>query len=154
MSDYVSFEARILPMTWGDKVYTIVPLPEAVVAALGSTRRVEGEFDDHPVNLAITTAPVDVFDTPFLWAGKSLLQRTGLAPGEAFEARLRPAPDDTVEVPADIVNALRSGGVIDAWEVLSPGKKRGLLYQIETAKRAETRAGRISKLVADLTRPD
>ncbi|NJK89267.1 MAG: Tn3 family transposase [Myxococcales bacterium] len=46
MSGYVSFEARILPMTWGDKVYTIVSLPEAVVAAACATRRVEGEFDD------------------------------------------------------------------------------------------------------------
>lgn len=154
MSDYVSFEARILPMTWGDKVYTIVPLPDAVVAALGSTRRVEGEFNDHPVNLAITTAPADVFDGPFLWAGKSLLHRAGLAPGETFEARLRPAPDDTVEVPADVVNALRSGGVIEAWEALSPGKRRAQLYRIETAKRAETRAKRITALVADLTAPD
>lgn len=148
--DYVSFEARVVPMDWGDSVYTVVPLPPEVAAALGATRRVEGEFNDHPVNLAIAKAPPEVIGTPFLWAGKTLLDRVGLSPGEVFEARLRPAPDDLVEVPRDVMVALRSGGVLDAWEALSPGRRRGLLHRIETAKRAETRAGRISALVRDL----
>lgn len=151
---YVTFEGRVVAMPWGDKVYTIVPLPEQVLEALGPTRRVEGEFNDHPVNLAITTAPPDVYGTPFLWAGKSLLDRVGLGPGETFEARLRPAPDDAVDVPQDVLNALRSGGVIEVWDALSPGRKRALLYRIDTAKRPETRARRLSQLVMDLTGAD
>ena len=150
VSDYITFEAEIVPMVWGDSTYTIVRLPAEVLDALGPTRRVEGEFNDHPVNLAITKAPADVIDGPFLWAGKSLLDRVGLAPGEVFEARLRPAPDDLVEVPQDVTLGLRSGGVLEAWEALTPGKKRAALYQIESAKRTETRAKRLSKLVTDL----
>ncbi len=150
MSDYVTFEAHITPMRWGEAIYTVVPLPSDVLHALGSTRRVEGEFNDHPVNLAISKAPADVIETPFLWAGKSLLDRIGLEPGEVFEARLRPAPDDAVDVPTDVTNALRSAGLTDAWEAMTPGKKRSALYPVETAKRPETRAKRIAKLLASL----
>jgi uncharacterized protein YdeI (YjbR/CyaY-like superfamily) len=91
-----------------------------------------------------------VVEGPFLWAGKSLLDRARLVPGHFFEARLRPAPDDAVETPQDLQNALRSGGVLDAWEALTPGKRRGLIYRIDTAKRPETRAKRITELVSGL----
>ncbi|MGP1355304.1 YdeI/OmpD-associated family protein [Roseicyclus sp.] len=141
---FVTFDAVVEPLDWG-RTYTIVRLPPEVAAALGDARRVEGEFAEHPVNLAITRAPV--VDGPFLWAGKSLLTRAGLVPGQVFEARLRPAPDDAVETPQDVLNALRSGGVLDAWEALTPGRRRGLLYRIDTAKRPETRAKRITELV-------
>ncbi|MEX3016979.1 YdeI/OmpD-associated family protein [Gymnodinialimonas hymeniacidonis] len=150
MSDYVTFEAQVQPMPWGEAVYTVVPLSEEILAALGKTKRVEGEFNDHPVNLAIAKAPADVIATPFLWAGKSLLDRIGLEPGEVFEARLRPAADDQVDVPQDVLNALRSSGLSEAWDAWTPGKKRSALYPVETAKRPETRANRISKLLDTL----
>jgi hypothetical protein len=141
---FVTFDAVVEPLDWG-RTYTIVRLPPEVATALGDARRVDGEFAEHPVNLAITRAPV--VDGPFLWAGKSLLTRAGLVPGQVFEARLRPAPDDAVETPQDVLNALRSGGVLDAWEALTPGRRRGLLYRIDTAKRPETRAKRITEVV-------
>jgi len=151
MTVYTTFEACIEPLQWGKATYTIVRLPEHVLAALGPTKRVEGEFNEHPINLAITRAPV--IDRPFLWAGKSLLYKTGLQPGEPFEARLRPAPNDLVDAPRDVITALRSGGAFDAWDALSPGKQRAALHRIETAKQAETRAKLIAKLVADLSLP-
>jgi hypothetical protein len=121
-------------------------LPDEVVAALGNCRRVEGEIAEHPVNLAPSRAPV--IDGVFLWAGQSLLDRIGIAPGEPVEVRLRPAPDDRVDLDPDIEAALRQGGVLAEWEALTPGKRRGLLYQIATAKTEKTRSARIAKLVA------
>ncbi len=149
MSDYITFEATLEPMPWGDSTYTVLRLPPNVMAALGKAKRVEGEMNEHPVNLAITRAPV--LDDPFLYAGKSLQQRADLEPGVPFEARLRPADPNLVEVPADILRALRSTGKSESWDALSPGKKRGLIHQVETAKRAETRIKRITTLVKDLT---
>ncbi|MEL6960743.1 MAG: YdeI/OmpD-associated family protein, partial [Pseudomonadota bacterium] len=86
----------------------------------------------------------------FVWAGKSLLKEVRIAPGEQVEIRLRPAPDDAVDVPPDVINALRSAGMTDPWDALTPGKRRGLLYSVNSAKRAETRAKRIAKLMTDL----
>ncbi len=150
MTEYQTFDAQVIAMPWGKATYTVIPLSPNVLDALGPTKRVEGEFNDHPVNLAISKAPADVIDTPFLWAGKSLLDRMGLEPGEVFEARLRPAPDDVVEMPTDVMNALRSADLLDPWETLTPGKKRSALYPVETAKRPETRANRIAKLLDTL----
>jgi Bacteriocin-protection, YdeI or OmpD-Associated/Domain of unknown function (DUF1905) len=146
MNGYVAFEGTIEPMVWGTSTYTILRLPDDVVTALGPTKRVEGEINDHPVNLALTRSPV--MDGMFLWAGQSLLDRIGTTPGDPLEVRLRPAPDNLVDVPDDVAFSLR--GVMDAWSALAPGKQRGMLYQIDTAKTAATRAKRIAKLIEGL----
>jgi hypothetical protein len=149
MSDYVTFEARIEPMVWGRATYTVLRLPPEVVAALGAARRVEGEIAEQPVNLAPTRAPV--IEGAFLWAGQSLLDRIGIAPGDWVEVRLRPAPDDRVDLPEDVAASLRKAGATGHWEALTPGKRRGLLYKIETAKTEATRLKRIGLLVAELS---
>lgn len=144
----MTFEAVVEPMVWGRSTYTIIRLPERVLAALGPARRVEGEINDFPVNLAVTKAPV--VDGAFLWAGKSLLDRVGIAPGQRLEVRLRPVSDDVVEVADDVLAALRSAKVLSKWKALSPGKQRGLLYQVDSAKTAATRTKRIAALVTSL----
>jgi hypothetical protein len=144
----VTFEAAVEPMVWGRSTYTIIRLPERVLAALGPARRVEGEINDVPVNLAVTKAPV--VDGAFLWAGKSLLDRVGIAPGQRLEVRLRPVSDDVVEVADDVLAALRGAKVLSKWKALSPGKQRGLLYQVDSAKTAATRTKRIAALVTSL----
>ncbi len=149
MSDYVTFTARVEPLVWGKSTYTILRLPPDVARALHPARRVEGEVNDHPVNLALTRAPV--VEGVFLWAGQSLLDRVGITLGEPVEVRLRPAPDDRVDTPDDIAAALRAGGAFAAWDALTPGKRRGLIYQISTAKTDATRSKRIAALIRTLT---
>jgi hypothetical protein len=149
MSDYVTFTGRVEPLVWGKSTYTILRLPPDVAAALHPAKRVEGEVNDHPINLALTRAPV--VEGVFLWAGQSLLDRVGITPGEPVEVRLRPAPDDRVDTPDDIAAALRASGASAAWDALTPGKRRGLIYQISTAKTDATRSKRIAALIRTLT---
>ncbi|MEL7211542.1 MAG: YdeI/OmpD-associated family protein [Pseudomonadota bacterium] len=150
MSDYLSFEGRIIPMIWGENTYTVLPLPDDIAATLQAqnAKRVEGEINDHPINLALTKAPV--IDGIFLYTGKSLLDRIGVSPDEPLEIRLRPAPADQVDVPDDVATALRAADMTTDWDSLSPGKRRGVLHQITSAKRAETREKRIAKMLTDL----
>lgn len=145
---WVTFEGRIEPMVWGRSTYTILRVPPEVATALHPARRVTGEIAEHPVNLALTRAPV--MDDVFLWTGKSLLDRIGIEPGEQVEVRLRPAPDNAVDVDPDIEAALRGAGFLERWENLTPGRRRGLLHQISTAKTQTTRAKRIAKLLEEL----
>jgi hypothetical protein len=147
-ADWIAFEGRIMPMVWGRATYTVLPLPATVVAALGPARRVEGEIADHPVNLAVTRAPVAA--GPFLWAGQSLINRIGVAPGDLLDVRLRPAPDDRVDLPDDVAAAIRTAGQAEAWQALTPGRQRGLLYPVDSAKTPPTRDRRITALVAAL----
>jgi Bacteriocin-protection, YdeI or OmpD-Associated len=149
MTDWVTFEGRVVPLTWGRATYTILPVPDPVLKALGKARRVEGEIAEHPVNLALSRAPV--IEGAFLWTGASLLDRIGITPGEPIEVRLRPAPDDRVDLDPDIEAALRAGDLLSKWESLTPGKRRGLLYQIATARTDSTRRTRIAKLLEDLS---
>jgi len=148
MTDYITFEGAVEPMEWGASVYTVLRIPTEVLDALGPTKRVEGEINDHPVNFALNKAPV--IDGVFVWTGKSVLKNIGIEPGERIEIRLRPASDDAVDVPPDVINALRSAGQTEAWDALTPGKKRGLLHQVNSAKRAETRIKRIAKLLQEV----
>ena len=149
MTGWVAFEGRVEPLTWGRATYTILRLPDDALRSLGKTRRVEGEIAAHPVNLALSRAPV--VEGVFLWTGQNLLDRIGIQPGEPVEVRLRPAPDDRVDLDPDIEAALRAEGVMAAWEALTPGKRRGLLYQVATARTEPTRLKRIQRLVDDLT---
>ncbi len=122
----------------------------AALEAAGA-RRVEGEMNDHPVNLGIARAPV--VEGPFLWTGRTLLDRIGVEPGEALEVRLRPAPADEVEVPDDVALALRQAGATERWEALTPGRRRGLLHRVETARTAPTRLKRIAAVLAEIGAP-
>jgi hypothetical protein len=153
MSDYVEFTGRIETLDWGKAVYTILRLPEEVAARLAAdrARRVEGEINEYPVNLALTRAPE--LDDTFLWTGKSLLDRIGISPGAEVDVRLRKAPDDEVETPGDVASALRAAGASHLWDALTPGRRRGLLYRIGTAKTQGTRDKRIAKLIGDLGDP-
>ncbi|WP_415921429.1 YdeI/OmpD-associated family protein [Tateyamaria sp. SN6-1] len=143
MTDWIMFEARIEPMEWGKNTYTVVRLPDDVTDALpAGTSRIEGEFGDVPINLALTKAPV--IDGTFVYTGKTFLRDSGLAPGEVFDARIRPADPD------DVAHALCAAGRTADWGALTPGKQRGLLHLVNTAKRAETRVKRIAKLISEL----
>ncbi len=148
VTDYITFEGAVEPIEWGKATYTVLRIPAEIVEAIGPTRRVEGEINDHPINMALTKAPV--IDDVFLYAGKAVLRHIGIEPGERIEVRLRAAPDDAVEVPSDVINALRSAGLTDTWGGLTAGKQRGMLYQVRSAKRAETRIKRIAKLLAEV----
>jgi hypothetical protein len=150
MSDYIAFTGRIETLVWGTSTYTIVRLPDDVAERLAAdgARRVEGEINEHPVNLAPVRAPV--LEETFLWTGRSLLDRIGIGPGDEVEVRLRKAPDDAVETPEDIAAALRAAGAGPLWEALTPGKRRGLIYQVGTAKTQATRERRIAKLIGEI----
>ena len=149
--EFLSFEGRIEPMVWGRSTYTVLPVPQAIAEALEAQNatRVEGEINDHPINLALSRAPA--IEGVFLWTGKSLVDRIGIAPGDVLEVRLRKADAGRVDTPPDVTAALCAAGRTDDWNALTPGRRRNMLHQVETAKRQETRQKRIAALVAELT---
>ncbi len=151
VNTWLSFCGRIEPMEWGKSTYTILPIPDEISLALknAGARRVEVELNDHPFNMALTKSPA--FFGTFIYTGKTILQAAGVSPGEEIEVRLRKSDPNFVEVPQDVILAIRAAAVSDAWSALTPGKQRGLLHIINTAKRQETRERRISELVSDLS---
>jgi len=111
-------------------------------------KRVEGEINDHPVNLALTKAPVT--EQTFLYAGKDFLKQCDITPGALIDVRLRKADPNIVDTPEDVMLAIGQADRTADWDALTAGKKRGMLHSISTAKRVETRQKRISALLKDL----
>ncbi|MEM9716544.1 MAG: YdeI/OmpD-associated family protein [Pseudomonadota bacterium] len=150
MDDYLYFEGQIRPMEWGDSIFTVLPIPKDITDTLSASgaRRVDIELNDHPFNMALTKAPV--IDDVFVYTGKSVLKAAGISPGDIIDVRLRKADSNQVDVPEDVMLAIRAADASDLWAGLTPGKMRGLLHQVTSAKRPETRAKRIQKLILDL----
>jgi hypothetical protein len=77
---------------------------------------------------------------------------SGLAGGDEVTVKLEvDAEPRTVEVPEDLAAALKeSGTATQAYDELSPSKKKWLVKSIVDAKKPETRARRIAKSIEDL----
>ena len=82
---------------------------------------------------------------------KEIRTRLGKGPGESIAVTLTPDSEErTVEVPADLRSALDEAGASTAFATLSYSHQREYVEWIEDAKRAETRARRITKTVEQL----
>lgn len=144
------FTSRVEVLPWGRSNYTVIRVPEQLIADArqAGTRRVAGTINGVAVNVAVNRAPV--IDEPFLWAGASLLRRLEAEPGEHVECALSPVDPDAVDLPQDLRLALTDADCLDAWEALSGAARRRQLYTVDSARKAQTRARRISELVAGL----
>lgn len=146
----LSFDALVEPLHWGRSRYTIVRVPDALVRAArdAGTRRVAGEIEGEPVNLALTTAPL--VDGAFVYAGASLLRRLRAAAGRPVTCRLAPVDPDLVPLPEDVEEALDRADLLDAWESLAPATRRRRLYAVDSVASTAGRARRIGELLRDL----
>jgi hypothetical protein len=149
---WTTFDAVLAPLEWGRSVYTVVVLPEALVAEAraAGTHRFDGWVDDVAINVGIARA--DVMPDAFFYAGKPLQRRLGLRPGDAVRCRLRPVDPDVVPIPSDVAAELSAApGAEAAFAALPAPQRRQLLVPVESAATAPTRARRIQELVRGLT---
>lgn len=144
-----SFTARMQRSAEGETYlrHRIV-LPDELAARLGDAR-VVGTVDGHPIRRA--THPHGRTGR-CLRFGEAFLQETGLREGAHVEVELERDPDpDEVSLPVELEQALAEDEqALFVWETLTPGRQRTLAYPVGQAKRADTRARRAAKLVADL----
>ncbi|WP_435526801.1 YdeI/OmpD-associated family protein [Microbacterium aurantiacum] len=129
---------------------TGIVVPSEIVEALGGGKR------------AAVTVTVNGFtyrSTLAVMGGRHLLPfssdkraATGLAGGDPIvvDLELDTAPR-TVEVPDDLAAALAEAGVAAAFDALAPSAKKAHVANVEGAKAPETRARRISAIVAKLS---
>ena len=152
-SHWVEFNGQIETMTWGEKVYTVLQIPEDVLQKIShvSSNRVDVEIREFSYNLALTKAPV--FDGIFLYFGKEKLNETHLSIGESADFRLRASDPNVVEIPVELKEALRRNDAEKFWNELSPGMRRTQLQPILKAKQATTRDRRIQALIRSLCQP-
>lgn len=152
-SDWISFDGQIEIMFWGEKVYTVLKIPEDVLRTIDqfSSKRVDLEIRDFSYNLALTKAPI--FDGVFLYFGKDKLTETNLSVGDIAEFRLRASDPNFVEIPAELQETLILNDAEKLWNELSPGMRRTKLQPILKAKQETTKGRRVHALIHSLRKP-
>ena len=152
-SHWVSFDGQIEIMFWGEKVYSVLKIPEDVLRTIDqfSSKRVDLEIRDFSYNLALTKAPI--FDGVFLYFGKDKLTETNLSVGDIAEFRLRASDPNFVEIPAELQETLILNDAEKLWNELSPGMRRTKLQPILKAKQETTKGRRIHALIHSLRKP-
>jgi hypothetical protein len=130
---------------------TGVEVPEEVLIRLGRGRRVKVVATVNGYTYRTSVAPaMGLILMPF---SSEHRKATGLTGGEAIEVDL--VPDDgprEVEVPADLAAALADAPAAAAFfDGLSYTNRKAYVTSIEEAKKAETRAARIAKVVERLS---
>jgi hypothetical protein len=132
--------------------YTVVFLPREVASDLPFDRhpqlRIEGELADIPVKGAFIPAGDG---RHYLIVAPETLKAAGIVAGDAVEVRFRVADQDAVDVPSDLLLALSlhlEAG--QAWQALTPGRRRGLAVHVDAAKTVATREKRVAAVLAAL----
>ena len=148
-----SFEGPIVHHDIGsDKYqYTVVFLPRELQTELPLKQyprlRIEAEVGEFPLNGALQPVRGDWY----LLLSKSMLKQGGWKLGDDVRVRFRVADQDAVEVPEALQDALDGNeDAAEAWEKLTPGKRRGLAYRVATAKTQPTREKRVAEVLETL----
>jgi hypothetical protein len=142
------FSARLEPIPHGG-CFVVVPAEVVERAGVAYGMRVRGTVERVPYRSSLAKYS-GVFH---LGIPKASLAEVGAVQGDTVKLSLEPDPEPlpTDLVPADLRAALAAKPAAAAtWAKLAPGQRRGFVKTVLDAKRAETRARRISALVATL----
>ncbi|MDX2159974.1 MAG: YdeI/OmpD-associated family protein [bacterium] len=128
-----------------------VPIPQAVSAALRTAgiTHVEGHLNAIPFRRALHTRPDGTLCLKF---GKGWLDKAELHPFMPVIIDFAPDHDPNhVDIPDELAAAFQDDPEAEhLWMRLSPGRRRTLVYPIESAKRPETRIKRAKALIHEL----
>ncbi len=141
----------------GERVlwYAVLFLPPELAAELPFARhprlRVEGEIADVPV--AGAWMPTGDGRRYFI-VSPAVRKATQARLGTLLDMRFRVADQDAVEVPEALARALAADPAAQAaWDVLTPGRRRGLAHLVGAAKTEPTRARRVAEVLAAMRDP-
>jgi len=146
------FWAELTIQMVGTYRYHAVLLPADLQNALTFPKRtrmrISGELNDVP--FAGAWIP-DGRGRYFTMIGAALRRNAGLELGEPVHVRFRVEDPEYVDVPEYLMAAIETDpAALCVWEDLTPGKKRGIVHLVTSAKTGETRAKRIRNVVESL----
>jgi hypothetical protein len=143
-----SFKTKVDQHDFGKFAYTVVYLPKVLASKL--------PLDKNPrlrINVVISKTLIKGALQPtkkgwYFMLSNKILKKLGLAIGDEVKVNFTIANQDAVDVPDDLLLALAHDPVAQsAWSALTPGRRRGFAYRVDSAKRKETRKQRIQELL-------
>ena len=142
------FRAKLEPVPHGGQ-YVVVPAAVAAAAGLKHGSRVRGEVN----GVGYRSSLMKYSGIFHLGVHKATLQTAGVKPGARVSVTIacddEPLPTDVV--PDDLAVALKKNpSAATAWTALSPSHQREHVQVLLSAKLPDTRARRVSKILAAL----
>lgn len=141
------FEAKVEKYDFGKYYYTIVWLPEEIATKLPFEKypklRIEAKVD----GILLEGALMPDSGRWYLMVNKKILKRINKGLGDQIRIEFNIADQDYVFIPRGLSTALEEDlNFKQAWEKLTPGKKRGYAYLVSKAKSPEAIEKRISEI--------
>ena len=136
-----------LPSNYAHIMNVALDVPAAVSEAFGLRGYVPVVGTVDGVELTATLLPVGD-GRHRLFLNGAIRQAIGKGAGDSVEVRIRlDRRDRTPETPLELQGALAEEGATAAWEALTPSRRKELLVWLAYAKREQTRANRIGRIV-------
>ena len=144
------FKARLVrpPKAAKTGPWTLLNLPKLVGKKLRGMTKVEGTMNGHPFRAALEPSPSGGH---WLRVNKAMREGAGADTGDTVKlAILGPEPEPTV--PADLRVALAASHEAKTlWKDLTSIGRRDWIRWIDSAKRPETRARRVTRTIEQLS---
>lgn len=136
-----------LPSNYAHIMNVALDVPAAVSEAFGVRGHVPVVGTADGVGLTATLVPVGG-GRHRLFLNAAVRGAIGKGAGDPVEIRIRlDRRDRTPETPPELQGALDEGGATAAWEALAPSRRKECLVWLADAKRDQTRAARIGRIV-------
>lgn len=153
MNDQASFITKMIHNS-GEYNYHYIPVPDEVIRSLSLKYRdrVIALFnDENHIHCALHRHPVEN-TIAVIYLGKYAREKAGILPGEKVKVSIK--KDDTeygMEMPLELEEVLSIDPEgLQAFQKLTPGRKRTALYFISKAKMEETRIQRAILIVENI----
>ena len=136
-----------LPSNYDHIMNVALYVPASVSEAFGVRGNVPVIGTADGVELTTTLVPVGGCHHRLFLNG-AVRGAIGKGAGDSVEIQIRlDGSDRTPETPADLQEALAEDGALAVWEALAMSRRKELLVWLADAKREQTRAARISRVV-------
>ena len=142
----VSFSTIAQP---NPRALVLIEVPETVVKKLGAGKRVPVRVTLNGVGYRSTIAVYG--GRYYLPARKAICEEAKLGPGGRAHVSLEvDTVPRTVDIPADLARALSAAKLRAGFDAFSFSHRKEFVDWVTSAKRAETRAARIPKVIAQV----
>ena len=136
-----------LPSNYAHIMNVALDVPTEVSEAFGLRGHVPVVGTADGAELTATLVPVGGGGHR-LFLNAAVRDAIGKSAGDPVEIRIRlDRSDRTPETPQDLLAALAEDGASGAWEALAPSRRKECLVWLADAKREQTRAARIGRIV-------
>ncbi|MXZ99648.1 MAG: DUF1905 domain-containing protein [Acidimicrobiaceae bacterium] len=136
-----------LPSNYSHIMNVALDVPAAVSEAFGMRGHVPVVGTADGAELTATLVPVGG-GRHRLFLNSAIRQAIGKGAGDSVEIRVRlDRSDRTPETPSDLQEALAEDDASAAWEALALSRRKELLAWLADARRDQTRAARIGRIV-------